>query len=461
MRQLANLDGGDKVLTLARATVENEDGIAERPTSLHLWLGNLCNLKCRMCNPDYSSQIAADPDHARWTGRTTREAYLLPDFLPGVEYSGLGELDSTRGGIVRRSFVDRQIQVQFTGNGTPIFEIEVEGTKSGGTPLELLVSVDGKEVARPEIASGEWRIACRPFPPAGGKSSLQLGLLFRGPAQEIGIRSLRVACQAPLTKRYVPELVTRLAPELQWAEDRTVVVDELFERPERIRHLDFAGGEPMLNPHLPTILKMLVDGGHAPRISLCFSTNATIYSPEIAGLLAHFEKVAVNLSLDGVNELQEYIRPPARWEQVWKNALRYFADPISVAVHPAPQAYNLFGLIELVRLCDSRRIPVSLNNVLYWPRYLSFDMLPQPIVDEARAEWEGYLASECPERSVAEVETLIASLRRPRAPNCDELRDQFARFTSDLDRSRNQSLRMAAPRLHSRLIECGIDFGLR
>lgn len=36
------------------------------PYALHLWFGNNCNLKCRMCSASFSTRIASDPVHSRW-----------------------------------------------------------------------------------------------------------------------------------------------------------------------------------------------------------------------------------------------------------------------------------------------------------------------------------------------------------------------------------------------------------
>ena len=40
--------------------------VAEPPAFIQLNLGNLCNLKCRMCNSTFSSQIERDPVHGKW-----------------------------------------------------------------------------------------------------------------------------------------------------------------------------------------------------------------------------------------------------------------------------------------------------------------------------------------------------------------------------------------------------------
>jgi MoaA/NifB/PqqE/SkfB family radical SAM enzyme len=59
---------------------------AEDPTYVDIRLGNLCNLKCRMCHPDFSSQIERDPIHAAWRRgdrdmRPTEPAHRFDDNL--------------------------------------------------------------------------------------------------------------------------------------------------------------------------------------------------------------------------------------------------------------------------------------------------------------------------------------------------------------------------------------------
>src|SRR5688572_19702967 len=44
---------------------------AARPLSFDLRLGNLCNLKCRMCSAGFSSQIEKDEVHSAWRPHDT------------------------------------------------------------------------------------------------------------------------------------------------------------------------------------------------------------------------------------------------------------------------------------------------------------------------------------------------------------------------------------------------------
>jgi hypothetical protein len=51
---------------VVRTARERAFRLPHKPTTLHLNLGNLCNLRCRMCWAGNSSEIEADPVHARW-----------------------------------------------------------------------------------------------------------------------------------------------------------------------------------------------------------------------------------------------------------------------------------------------------------------------------------------------------------------------------------------------------------
>jgi len=65
-----------------------QDWVAEDPVYVDLRLGNLCNLKCRMCHPDFSSQIERDPIHAEWRrgDRDTRVLDLSHRFDNNLEH---------------------------------------------------------------------------------------------------------------------------------------------------------------------------------------------------------------------------------------------------------------------------------------------------------------------------------------------------------------------------------------
>ena len=183
-----------------------------------------------------------------------------------------------------------------------------------------------------------------------------------------------------------------------------------------------------------------------------FSSNGTVYSDGLAARLRQFEDAFIGFSVDATQELHEYLRPPSRFEAVIRNVRAFIETGIRYSIDPTPQAYNVFGLLDLIRFCDRNGWPFGLGNILSHPRCLSFDVLPEEVLREALAEWEEYRARECRTELLAEVDTLLAALRRPRPRDQDALQDEFIRFTNDLDRSRGQSLAQANPRLQERFV---------
>jgi len=69
----------DDMATLA---IDNDYRLPELPVMMEVETGNLCNLKCRMCNSFNSSQIAADPVQRTWEG-PPHAPYIDADFQRG------------------------------------------------------------------------------------------------------------------------------------------------------------------------------------------------------------------------------------------------------------------------------------------------------------------------------------------------------------------------------------------
>jgi MoaA/NifB/PqqE/SkfB family radical SAM enzyme len=340
LRQTMNLhagcrdDGTGENDSFKRAlhVVTQNSGNAAPPSALHLWLGNLCNLKCRMCSPAFSSRVASDPVQSKW----------------------LGELS-------------------------------------------------------------------------------------------------------------MAETPSRIPQQVYWSQSDQVVFEEVFSHPELLRWIHFTGGEPLLHRSFSAIVQKLVDSGHASHIGIYVNSNGTVYSHRLSSLLKEFSSVELAVSLDGIGKLQEYIRPPSKWDTVCRNVFTFHQDGVPVSIRPTVQAYNVFGLLELARWCETEGLPFFLDNVLTAPRFLSFDILPKLVADEAVQCWTEYLTAECTDTNRWHVETVIAALRRPRqeANTIGSLQQQFLEFTQDMDRSAGQDFAVASPRLYERLVAAGFDFSPR
>jgi len=84
-----------------------------------------------------------------------------------------------------------------------------------------------------------------------------------------------------------------------------------------IEEIKFTGGEPMLHPNFIKILDILIQSGRADQITLDIFTNASwVPKEKVLTRLDQFFKVYINLSVDGVGKVNDYIRYPSEWSTV-------------------------------------------------------------------------------------------------------------------------------------------------
>jgi len=89
---------------------------------------------------------------------------------------------------------------------------------------------------------------------------------------------------------------------------------EDFRYAEKIK---FTGGEPMLHPNFIKTIDMIISTGRQHLITLDIFTNASwVPKDKIFDRLKQFKKVHINLSIDGLGPVNEYIRYPSEWSVV-------------------------------------------------------------------------------------------------------------------------------------------------
>lgn len=78
--------------------------------------------------------------------------------------------------------------------------------------------------------------------------------------------------------------------------------------------IKFTGGEPMLHPDFIKTIDMIISTGRQHLITLDIFTNASwIPRDKVLDRLKQFKKVRINLSVDGIGTVNEYIRYPSEW----------------------------------------------------------------------------------------------------------------------------------------------------
>lgn len=98
-----------------------------------------------------------------------------------------------------------------------------------------------------------------------------------------------------------------------WFKDK-VNRETIFDIVSKSSSVNFGGGEPFINPYIVDILHAV-----PKNVPISFNSNMTRLGKDLIDILSNFEKVAVNVSLDGVGPHHEYLRYGSNWQIIKKN----------------------------------------------------------------------------------------------------------------------------------------------
>lgn len=154
------------------------------------------------------------------------------------------------------------------------------------------------------------------------------------------------------------------------------------------RRVEFAGGEPLMDPQHYRILDMLAPYGE--NIEIKYATNLTMLGKNNRTVWQYwpkFKSVAVNVSIDGIGASYEYIRGNASWAEVVNNIKQIQTIPnISRIVGAvAVQVSNAMVLDKMIEYFLDDIGIVFYTNMVQHPSLLSIQVLPWDLKLEVEA----------------------------------------------------------------------------
>jgi Iron-sulfur cluster-binding domain len=223
------------------------------------------------------------------------------------------------------------------------------------------------------------------------------------------------------------------------------------------RRVEFAGGEPLMDPQHYKILDMLKPYGK--NIELKYATNGTTTGISkgrtIHNYWPHFRSVAVNVSIDGIHSVYEHIRSGSSFATVEENIKVFQSFPNISRVVGAftAQAGNILQAAECIDYFINKMNIVFYSHRVSYPNCLSAQVLPQELKELAISRLEQVSEKVMTFPNVARYPLLEKVTQQQIKDNISYLRarDQshlwpdFLEFNHRLDASRNQSLLDAVP----------------
>jgi sulfatase maturation enzyme AslB (radical SAM superfamily) len=157
------------------------------------------------------------------------------------------------------------------------------------------------------------------------------------------------------------------------------------------RRVEFAGGEPLMDPQHYRILDMLMPYGD--QIEIKYATNLSMLGKGIRTIWEYwpkFKSIAINVSIDGFEDSYEYIRGNASWEVLIDNIkqVQSISNINRIVGAVTVQVSNILYLDKICRyFLDELGIIFHTHRVEY-PKVLSAQVIPNELKIEAISRLE-------------------------------------------------------------------------
>jgi hypothetical protein len=444
----------------------------ERPSYIKLELGNLCNLKCRMCNTSASSEVERDPVHSMWAGGRDplhaiwdgNEAVIGPQPKIGVARGGVYATDKVGNDWVNWTGAVAQFDLPLSAT-TRLDRLVIKLNCNLALERTCVIRINGQIGYEGPANVSPISINLQNVSPSDGlKIDVMSTTVFNWQRKrDEGLPLISIVlhrASSTLTDKAKEPVCSRLGKPGLWYNDDKLLFDELMGDPQKLRRLVFAGAEPLLEPRYADVAAYLIDSGVAQKIDLEVITNATIINKPVLDNLKRFKSLHMQVSLDGIGAVQEYIRYPARWPVV-ENNIRILKEDygFNVVLIPTVQAYNMLSLADIYSFARKADIGISCANVLQYPDWLRVSVMPKSAHRLAAARLRKILEAGVPQPwQREEVKSLIDHFESFDVPIDEAALRTFNEFTNDLDVSRGQRFQQSLPELYGLIIKSGYEW---
>ena len=212
----------------------------------------------------------------------------------------------------------------------------------------------------------------------------------------------------------------------EWFRD-TKFYDDLYSKCDKLEEIWINGGEPTMIREHGYFLNKLIDNGKAGDIKLQYSINMTNIPDDFIDIWRHFKSVKLQLSIDDLNERNDYIRYGSEWNIIYNNLLKIldYRNIFELEICQTVSSLNVFNLDKFKKFALDHDIHLS-HNYVHQPSYHHVSVLPDEMKNEIMNNIE-YLDG-------FDIERLKAELFKQQ--DVQEFR-KFRSFITILDNKRN------------------------
>ena len=229
--------------------------------------------------------------------------------------------------------------------------------------------------------------------------------------------------------------------------------NEILDNLVNIKLLRLSGGEPFLNKFTFDIIDKSIQLDVAKDIELSINSNLTSVTSDVLWKLQKFKKVTLDLSLDGVGPVHEYIRSGINWEELEEKIAMvktYLTDNFSLTTNTTIQIYNILDIENILQYTLRKMEVTPVLFMLDNPAYLDVRNMPPKLKVVATDRLHQLITSDLVttfKYSDWLIGRLRSAIERIKEPNNIQQIEHFKYFTAMLDTNRKQEFASALPEI--------------
>ena len=190
--------------------------------------------------------------------------------------------------------------------------------------------------------------------------------------------------------------------QYDWFQGNNKYWDNFEKYASTAKKLYIVGGEPLIIPEHQESLERLVASGKASKIQLEYNTNLTMVPDRLVYLWEQFKQIRIGVSIDGIDDVFNYQRTPAKFSAVYKNMLTlqnnehinlkawfaYTVTPMNVFHMADFMKWKLTksGLDKFNPVSALR--PIITHHMCHSPKYYNIKVLPQYLKDQVAEHYQ-------------------------------------------------------------------------
>jgi sulfatase maturation enzyme AslB (radical SAM superfamily) len=165
---------------------------------------------------------------------------------------------------------------------------------------------------------------------------------------------------------------------------------ELLEIPG-LKNIHFMGGETLIQPKFSELIDHLID--HDKRdVCISFVTNGTSFDAELVKKFKHFERVGIEVSIESLDVINDYVRQGTDTSTVKENINKYLehcdGSSITVTLRPAPSALTVRSYWQVIEYALQNQMIIK-SNLVTRPAFMNINVLPDRVKQQYKmAYWQ-------------------------------------------------------------------------